>query len=250
MKRIYRVNDCFFSNIDTEEKAYILGLIYSDGNINASKQYNSYALNFGQMERDLDIVLKIKDAMGANNHIIESKNKFNDNIFYSLSIHSKQIYDDLVRLGVAENKSLIIEFNEKIVPDFLLHHFIRGLFDGDGCVWNGKRKKMIVKDSSRKTGYRERIVHNVKFTYTGNTNFVNELQNTLCRLLGLKKTKLNYTITDKSRRNLKRVCTMEYCGRKNIKQLYEYLYHDATIFGKRKKEKFEEILNYYEDSSI
>ena len=50
------------------------------------------------------------------------------------------------------------------------------LFDGDGYIWEGKRKKMIVKDKSRKLGFRERIVHNVKFTYTGNVMFTSDLQ--------------------------------------------------------------------------
>lgn len=250
MKRIYNVNDCFFNEINTEEKAYILGLIYSDGNITSSKQYNSYTLNFGQIERDIDIVYKVKKAIGADNPLLEYKNTFNDSIFYNLSIHSEQIYNDLVKYGVTENKSLTLIFNEKIVPENLLHHFIRGLFDGDGCIWNGKRKKMVVKDASTESGYRERIVHNVKFTYTGNSQFVDSLQNSLCEKLGLKKTKLNYAITSKKRRELKRICTMEYCGRKNIKRFYDYIYRDATIYGERKKKKFEEILKQYEDSGI
>lgn len=54
-------------------------------------------------------------------------------------------------------------------------HFIRGYFDGDGCVWNGKRKRIIVKDTNKKEGYRERIIHNVKFHITGCYDFINNL---------------------------------------------------------------------------
>lgn len=54
-------------------------------------------------------------------------------------------------------------------------HFIRGLFDGDGCIWEGKRKVITVKDSTRNSGFRDRVIHNVKFTYTGNTGFVSQL---------------------------------------------------------------------------
>ncbi len=54
-------------------------------------------------------------------------------------------------------------------------HFIRGLFDGDGCIWDGKRHLKTVKDKFTKSGYRTRVIHNVKFTYTGNYGFVNSL---------------------------------------------------------------------------
>jgi hypothetical protein len=40
---------------------------------------------------------------------------------------------DLTRLGAVKNKSLILEFPQFITPK-LLSHFIRGYFDGDGCI--------------------------------------------------------------------------------------------------------------------
>lgn len=83
------------------------------------------------------------------------------------------MFEDLDKLGIRPNKSLDCIFPS--LCEDLMSHFIRGLFDGDGCVWNGKRKVMTVKDSSRKEGTRERIIHNVKFTYTGNFVFVNAL---------------------------------------------------------------------------
>ena len=34
---------------------------------------------------------------------------------------------------------------------------------------------------------------------------------------------------------------MEYSGRSQIKKLYDFMYKDATIFGIRKRSKFEDI---------
>ena len=82
--------------------------------------------------------------------------------------------NDLINLGCIPNKSLTLTFPD-FINDELLPHFIRGYFDGDGCIWNGKRKKVVVKDSRNKTGYRERIIHNVKFTITGNYTFISKL---------------------------------------------------------------------------
>ena len=53
-------------------------------------------------------------------------------LFYRIDLKSKQMFEDLQRLGVEPNKSLTCTFpniNKDLMP-----HFIRGLFDGDGCV--------------------------------------------------------------------------------------------------------------------
>ena len=150
--------------------------------------------------------------------------------------------EDLSKLGAIQNKSLNLKFPDKIIPEKFMRDFIRGCFDSDGCVWNGKRKKMKVKDASKPSGYRERIVHNVKFTYTGNYEFVNALQDYLVKTLGFKKTKLNFSkAKNPNNTTSKNVCTMEYSGRKQLKKFYDLIYDKSKIFGKIKKKKFEEI---------
>ncbi len=102
---------------------------------------------------------------------------------------------------------------------------------------------MIVKDPSRKSGYRERIVHNVKFTFTGNVEFINALQDFLVeKRIVNKKTKLNFSkAKNPNNTTCSQVCTMEYSGRNQIKNLYDYMYKDSTIHCNLKKLKFEEI---------
>ena len=99
--------------------------------------------------------------------------------------------------------------------------FILGYFDGDGCVWNGKRKKMIVKDCMCKNGYRKRIVHNVKFSFTGCITFIEPLQDFLVKIGIVKnKTKLNYSkANNPNTSTCDKVCTMEYSGRCQIKKV-------------------------------
>ena len=93
---------------------------------------------------------------------------------------------------------------------------------------------MVVKDLSKPCGFRERIVHNVKFTFTGNSKFIIELQTYLIDKLGFKRTKLNFSKA-KERRH---ICTMEYSGRGQLKSLYNYMYKDANIYC---EDKFNEI---------
>lgn len=232
-KRIYSFNQNFLSELNSPEKAYFLGLLYSDGCVFKSKDWESYSIIFGQSETNKDIVYKINNLLESTYPVQSSLN--GSKLFYKIDLKSKQMFNDLQKLGIEPNKSLTCTF--PILNDDLMPHFIRGLFDGDGCVWNGKRKIMQVKDSSKPSGYRERIVHNVKFTYTGNYAFVNDLQDYLVDKLGFKKTKLNFSKAKDS----KHICTMEYSGRKQLKRFYDFIYKDATIYGDTKKLKFEEI---------
>lgn len=122
-------------------------------------------------------------------------------------------------------------------------HFIRGYFDGDGCIWDGKPKIMTVKNEKKPGQFRQKLVHNVKFTFTGNYNFINALQDYLVKTLGFKKTKLNFSkAKNKNNTTSDSVCTMEYSGRGQVKKLYDYMYSDATLFGNTKKLKFEDII--------
>lgn len=93
-----------------------------------------------------------------------------------------------------------------------------------------------------------RIVHNVKFTFTGTISFIKELQYFLCLKLGFNQNKLNQYDKRKCE-NL--VCTMEYSGRKNLKKLYDFMYKDCEdLYIPRKKEKFEEIFCALNEKSL
>lgn len=103
---------------------------------------------------------------------------------------------------------------------------------------------MIVKDSKCKNGYRERIIHNVKFTFTGCVSFIEPLQDYLVsKGIVKKKTKLNYSkAKNPNTSTCDKVCTMEYSGRGQIKNLYKYMYSKSPIWCKEKKLKFKKIL--------
>lgn len=235
--QIYEVDPLFFKEISTEEQAYVFGFACADG-------YNDERfLKLTQTEPGLDIIPKIREVMRSNHPIVETKTSTGKKMF-SLQINGIDLCKDLTELGCPRAKSLILKFPKDEVPEDLMHHFIRGYFDGDGCVWVGKRKKMIVKDSTRKSGERERIVQNVKFTVTSSKNFIEGLQDYLVQKLGFKKTKLNFSKAKETHSH----CTMEYSGRKQMKTFYDYLYKDATIYMDWKKAKFEEICAFNEKS--
>lgn len=239
--RQYKLNVNYFNKIDSHEKAYVLGFLYADGSNRGD------GLSFTQDVERIDILENIKKALESESPIRELGPRH-----YIFEVFSNIIVRDVEKLGVVKNKSLVLQFPTKeIVPDKFMSSFILGYFDGDGCIWNGKRKKMIVKDSKRKNGYRERIVHNVKFTFTGCVSFIEPLQNYLVsKGIVKKKTKLNYSkAKNPSNSTCDKVCTMEYSGRGQIRNLYEYMYSKSPIWCNEKKLKFEEIFCALDEKS-
>ena len=105
---------------------------------------------------------------------------------------------------------------------------------------------MWVKDSKRKNGIRERIVHNVKFTYVGSNTFIPDFQDYLVSKLGFTKTKINYSRAKEDHH----YGIFEYSGRKNLKKFYDYIYKDAILYCKQKKDKFEEIFSALNEKSL
>ena len=50
-----------------------------------------------------------------------------------MSIRNDRLYEDLRKFGLKRRKSLTLKFSTHI-KDQHLSHFIRGYFDGDGCI--------------------------------------------------------------------------------------------------------------------
>ena len=227
----YEIDETFFQSINKEAQAYILGFIYADG---CNQIYdNTRYISITQLEQDRDILDKIKNAMNFTNpNYVTEIQKSNGKVKYKMQIYSRILSEDLENLGVIANKSLILQFPTSI-SDELMPHFIRGYFDGDGCVWEGKPKI----DS------KNRFIHNVKFTFTGNFDFIDKLQDYLVKKLGFRKTKLNFSKAKNPNNSTgEHVCTMEYSGKKQLELFYNYIYDNASIYGNRKKEKFENII--------
>ena len=121
----YKVNETYFDNIDTEDKAYFLGLMMSDGCVSNNCFYIKLI--------DEDILLKFKECLECENQVIftQAPNP-NWNNSYKLTICSKYMCKALEKLGCTKNKTKTLKFPN--IKKELYRHFIRGFFDGDGCL--------------------------------------------------------------------------------------------------------------------
>lgn len=132
--RKYNCDETYFEKINTPEKAYFLGFMYTDGN--NSKKYFKLALQ----AKDLHILESFRESLRSDAKIYFFKrSQYNKNHQdeYCLRINNEKMCNDLTKVGVMPNKTFKIKFpmwlNKQLYP-----HFIRGLFDGDGCFQSHK----------------------------------------------------------------------------------------------------------------
>jgi intein-encoded DNA endonuclease-like protein len=225
--RKYPINENFFEKIDTEGKAYFLGLMFSDGNnfrsnITTNGERHDYQINITLQQEDKYILEAFMNLLAPTINLkdVFPKNK-NHKIKSSFRINSKVVSDQLVSLGCVPNKSLILEYPN--ISNDLQNHFIRGYFDGDGsiCFWTKKWKTTTNKNFDWK------ITSSDKFCIGAETVIKSFVDVNLRMMLSCKKTSENKITT-----------TLYTGGNQQVYRLMSWLYKDATIFLKRKYDRF------------
>lgn len=129
-KRKYFLNTSWLDNIDTEEKAYFLGLMWSDGNICK----NTLKISLKANDSEIKLLEKLSYLFYGDSRI-----KINGN-FCILDIYSKKLFNRMIELGCMPNKTFLLTYPNWLNPN-LDKHFIRGLWDGDGTIYINKKKK-------------------------------------------------------------------------------------------------------------
>src|SRR3989338_6815394 len=126
---IYRtLNQNFFKKW-SPKMAYVLGFFAADGNMIINNR-GAHFMEF--VSTDKSIIVKIKNALCSNHKISCRKRDKKWKPAYRLQIGSKEIFSDLVGLGMMPAKSNIIKLPN--IPDDYFNDFLRGYFDGDGHV--------------------------------------------------------------------------------------------------------------------
>lgn len=224
--RKWKLNEHYFDVIDTPNKAYILGFLYADGYNCLTKHSIRMALQeedgyiLEEMRQELESEKPLK-YLDFNGQIMS--NGYPCKNMYQLEVYGIHMCKALERQGMKQGKSLILQFPENLSKE-LYSHFIRGYFDGDGCIVN----------SIRKTGS---IYCTINFTST--EDFCIKLQEILLKQLPTIKCR----ITDASCHNgVTRV--LEVYGNQQCELLGDWLYKDAKMYLKRKYQKYLQLKTY------
>ncbi len=142
--------------------AYVLGFFAADGTMIENKR-GGHFVEFHSTDEEL--ILLVRKLMRSN-HKISIRNKHNEKwkTAYRVQIGSNEIFGDLENLGFSPNKSLTMRL-PKISKEFL-GDFVRGYFDGDGCIYF---KEHFAKDRNK-----NRWVFSTRFT-CGSRKFLESL---------------------------------------------------------------------------
>lgn len=185
-----------------ENDCYLLGFLYADGCI-----FKNY-INIRLGAKDREHLLVLRDlfypTVDRPLYYIKSTNA------YHLQVSSKLIVDRLRSLGCTERKSLTITF-----PDFLnniqYQHFLRGYFDGDGCIYVNKNRS-----TSNVNIISSHIFCDIASVYISDT-------------LNINARHISHSTSDK-------ISVIKIDGNRQVLKFMDYIYNDATVFLKRKYE--------------
>jgi hypothetical protein len=135
MPVLKKKNEDFFKTWSSE-MAYVLGFFAADG----CMMRNNRGAHFIEFHiTDEDILLKIRKMLESENVISGQKRREHWKQVYRLQIGSKEMFEDLLYLGMTPNKSKTLRMPN--VPKEYLGDFVRGYFDGDGNVYANEYRR-------------------------------------------------------------------------------------------------------------
>lgn len=207
--RKYNFNEHYFDIIDCQEKAYWLGFFAADGYNHRSRGCIEFRLH----KQDTEILEKFKSCIGSNNPIGLYRKTY-----CNLTLYSNHLCNKLAEYGLNQAKTYTLQIPR--LDNNLMRHFIRGYFDGDGCI-------SVTKRNDRKSESSK----NYQFNITGMEKPLRQIQEHLIKNVGVVDNGL------KSRKSTIAV-TIHYNGRNVCKRILDYLYQDATVYLQRKYDKY------------
>lgn len=210
-----------FFSIQSSDMAWLMGFIASDGTIR--KDCNGIKISLAL--KDKEILEKIKEVLELETEVKEFQTS-NGYDACTLAWTCEQHKKDLAKYNIVPAKTFIltppIGLNEKYYIDY-----IRGYFDGDGSI------NLIKNSNGRGNG-------NIRWQVCSATKEIIEfIVDTLYTQYNIPKVAI-MSDDSKNRQN-----TLYYCQYSSTasREIYKILYTENSLYLKRKKDKFEEVLS-------
>lgn len=218
MKKFVK-NENYFNEITEELQAYLLGFFLADGSIMQPKT-GAKTKCFGMCLKEEDSYVlelfrdNISPSSKISNYTKKSTNKVQCTLKFTAPIFANKL-DELYKISCNKTYNETYEFPFELIPEGLIHHFIRGYFDGDGTI------------SLRKKG----LVPQFGFVFTSKN-----LLNQFIKYIPFE----NYRIQEDISKTVKYYQLMYSCGHGKDIDMMSYLYKDANYFLIRKYKIFQE----------
>ena len=211
------LNEHYFENINNEHKAYWLGFLFADGSV-TYKSENSCYIKLELNHKDKYIIEKFaKDIKTDSVHDYDYGKKHNA----ELIVYSKIMAEDLSKYGIVPRKTYKNNYIPKIDKNFI-RHFIRGYFDGDGCISLTKPK--------------DQNISRAVLSFCADYTLAIELQKLL------KSINVNCNIIDMKKYG-NDIYSVRIVGNSNIIKMFNYMYKDSSVYLIRKYDKFIKFFN-------
>lgn len=211
----YTYNHDYFENVDNPQKAYWLGFIYADGGVFINSKTNSCELSIKLQASDCGHLRKFNQALDGNVDVSFDTRQcnLNNKVYDSCQIrfYSSKLVNDLGRYGVIPNKTLTIRFPN--IDKNLYADFIRGYFDGDGCIYENKKNNGLSSIAANFT--------------CGSIEFLEDL-----RAILYENGIYSYIVTWKDK-----APKLVIGGMKNVHHFLYYIYKNKTTYLDRKWNK-------------
>lgn len=213
-KQVTLIHD-YFKEIDCERKAYWLGFIYADGCVKKDKgkgENGGWNLSVDLKISDKYILEELchdleSDKLPREYKTNENRGNFKTKHNAKVEFYSKELCQDLIKWGAVPNKTHLLKDLPKI-PNYLMPHFIRGYFDGDGTIY-------INSKSGR-----------IRTAFYGTHDFISSIQEYLISELDFTRKK----VTDQKEA---KVSFISYSHKESL-ELCEWMYSESTIYLRRK----------------
>jgi hypothetical protein len=218
------LNEKFFEIND--EFAYIIGMLLTDGCIsitNTSKGWHGY-MSLSLKESDKYLIENIKNYLDPerNTHVIIRNSGFPGENLATFNMCDKNFLTRILSYGIVPHKTKIVSLPD--IPNFE-YALIRGIFDGDGSVWQ--------YDQGKNFGF------GIRTTFTGGCkNFLVQIGDLLKDKLGIIPKIYEASCGNDNWR-------LQYGARESI-ALYDYMYQNKNmiLYHINRKKIFEDWLSY------
>lgn len=221
----------FFKNINTELQSYLLGFYAADGSVDEKRK--TFRIHLSKKDKELvdlykEIICPEARTFVVKQHITtgREKSKIIAHESYGIDINSSILVNDLNNLNYGYKKTYS-NLSLPIIDEELIRHFIRGYFDGDGCITGWMSYENNKSDRFR-----------YSFDIQAKTESL--LNDIICYFEKYNvKINLNYITRD----DMFRIKTS---SKNDIKKIYNILYNNSNFYLSRKFNKF----NYYVNTEV
>lgn len=211
--RKYSLNEEFFEKLDSLEKLYFLGWIYSDGHVFSYNEKNHAGLKIKIQKRDAYILEYLKNLIESEAPVQPDYTKGKE--YSKITFGSKIIYSNLLKYGLEHQKTFKLKYPLEQVWDH--RPFILGVFDGDGSI------------SIKKTTGMPQL------TFSGTQAMMLQVKYILETELGVNSVNI---------RKNKNTYAIAYGGPASVHTIAKWLYSwDPPVYLKRKRDLINKCLN-------